>query len=111
MEFTFTIADSEREISKAVDFFSKNPWTYDPVKYRRWVEKAEAELFLGYKTCTLAYYYNQLIGNLISQPHKTIQRFRELKNGRTINEFQRRLVLSFMIRQEEVESQKEGIWL
>ena len=106
MDFNFRLADTEKEIKQVVDFFSKNPWNYK--NYDKWVQKAEAELYLGIKQGILALNYNSLIGNLISQPHKTISGFCEMKNGRILNKFNRGFVFSFMIRQTEIKAREEG---
>ena len=104
--FTFRSAESKKDIDILTGFILKQPLNYK--NYFDWIERAREELLIGYKKSVMAFYYDVLVGDLIFQPHKSIKKFREIKHGRTLGEYQRRLILSFMIRQAEHEARKEG---
>ncbi|MBU2052918.1 MAG: hypothetical protein ABIJ14_03390 [Nanoarchaeota archaeon] len=104
--FNFRLAESKRDIDKLTQFVLMYPLNYRG--YFDWVDKAREELLIGYKESVLCFSEDILVGNLIFQPSKSMKGFCELKNGRTLKEFQRRYILSFMIRQVEVEARERG---
>lgn len=71
--------------------------------YDEWIQRAEAEVESGWKTAVLAFYEGHLIGDLISQPHKEIPGFLELKNMRVHPDFRGRYFAKFMLRQAELD--------
>jgi len=105
--FNFRLAEDRKDIDNLINkLLAHQRLNYK--NYDVWVEKAVEELFLGYKKTMLAFSEDILVGNLIFQPHKSINNFYELKHGRTISEFQKRYILSFMFRQVEVNAKKQG---
>jgi len=99
MDIRFVSADSRKEIQAAVGFLAKQSLGYP--RYNEWVGRAEAELHVGYKRAILAFSEDCLVGNLIWQPHKTIQGAVEWKNLRVHPAVKRRLFGRFIIRQAE----------
>ncbi len=99
MNIRFVSADSRKEIQTTVGFLAKQSLGYP--RYNDWVGRAEAELHAGYKRAILAFSEDCLVGNLIWQPHKTIQGAVEWKNLRVHPTVKRRLFGRFIIRQAE----------
>ena len=99
--FEFKQADSERDIVRAVNFISKLHFGYP--NYDDWVQKAEAELFQGYKKAILALSDKKIVGDLIYQPHKNIQGVLEIKNLRVHEKLRKRDFGHFMLKQPESE--------
>ncbi len=99
MNIRFVSADSRKEIQTTVGFLAKQSLGYP--RYNDWVGRAEAELHTGYKRAILAFSEDCLVGNLVWQPHKTIQGAVEWKNLRVHPAVKRRLFGRFIIRQAE----------
>jgi len=106
VNFNFRQAETIKDFDRLRLALLEQPLNYRG--YLPWVGRAMDEVFSGYKEAMLAFYDNYLIGYLLSQPSKTTKGFREMKSARVLEEFQRRLVLSFMMRWEEVEAKKAG---
>ena len=97
--FQFKHPDSVSDISRVIDFLAKQPLGYP--NYQDWVQRTEAELQSGYKQAILALSDNQLVGDLVYQPHKQLPRVREIKNLRVHPKLRRRDFAHFMLRQAE----------
>jgi hypothetical protein len=103
----FTFRDGEQEdIDKLSWLILAQPLNY--IGYKAWAEKALEEFLWGIKQAGLCFCDDHLVGELIYQQHKIIPSFLELKNGRVLEEFGRRLILSFLIRQVEIDARKKG---
>jgi len=101
-DFRFKFVEDEKEINKLKTFLLSQSFDY-PL-YFDWVERAICEIDSGYKRTILAFNENNLVGNLIFQPHKTLLKTIEIKNIRVHPDFKRRYFSSFMLRQVEAES-------
>ena len=107
MSFNFNIRtlDDEKDIPKLMDFLAKQDLGYP--NYQDWFQRAEYEIYIGYKKPILASFDNYFIGDLIYQPHKELPRTRELKNLRVHHDFRRRDIAHFMLNQAEVNDREE----
>ena len=103
--FQFRTLDSVSDIGRVIDFLAKQPLGYP--NYQDWVQRTEAELQSGYKQAILALSDNQLVGDLVYQPHKQLPRVREIKNLRVHSELRRRDFAHFMLRQAEEHGKDE----
>ena len=106
LDINFRLNESEKDIDNLASFLLPRPLSYK--KYEQWLEKAITELYSGYKQVALGFSHGKLVASLMFQPHKTIKKFCELKNARTLEEFQNRYMLSFMLRQVEVIAKQQG---
>lgn len=98
--FSFRTAEETRDLKKIIDFLAKQDLGYPG--YDEWVQRAEAELRMGWKTGILALSEGRVVGDLIYQAHKTMPRVRELKNLRVHPEVRDRYFARFMLRQAEL---------
>lgn len=87
-------------------FFSQRGLNYKG--YNLWLPKAMEEYYYGIKQAILGFSEGVLVSALVIQDCKNMKGFKELKSGRTIEEFSRRYFLSFSIRQVENISKQEG---
>ncbi|MBU0667464.1 MAG: hypothetical protein ABIC91_02380 [Nanoarchaeota archaeon] len=101
-DFSFRQLDTLKDLKILTNFLIKQSLGYP--NYEDWVLKSEAEIDCGYKSAILAFSKNQLIGDLVYQPHKELPRFRELKNMRVHPIVRQRYFASFMLRQAETEN-------
>lgn len=101
-DYRFRFLEDEKEIKKLRKFLLLQPLDYP--QYEDWIERAIAEIDLGYKKTILAFSDNVIVGDLIFQPHKTLSRVMELKNMRINPKLKRRYFGYFMLRQAEAES-------
>lgn len=106
LDLSFRLAEDKRDILIVEKNLLEHPLNYKG--YPDWVEKIKGELWSGYKQVIIALSEDYWVGHLISQPHKSISRFWEMKSGRTREDFRQRYILSFMIRQSEFFATKEG---
>lgn len=87
-------------------FFSQRNLNYRG--YNSWLLRAIEEYRYEIKRAILGFYEDVLVSALMFQNCKHMSGFTELKSGRTIEEFSRRLFLSFEARQVETISRQEG---
>lgn len=108
MGFSFHFESLERtlELKQLLSFLNSQDLGYP--KYHDWVEKSEHELDKGYKSAVLGLSDGKIVADLIYQPHKSVPLLTEIKNVRVDNRFSTRYFASFMLRQVEFESRKEG---
>lgn len=104
-DFNFRSVQTSREIRQARDFLLKQDLSY--AGYSSWVQRAEAELFSGYKRAALAYSNGMIVGDIVWQMHKQIPRVREIKNIRIHPDVRGRYLAHFLIKQAEVEDRQE----
>jgi len=109
MDFNFRLADSEKDIDRLANFLLPRPLNYRG--YTNWLERAIEELYLEYKQAAMGFSYGYLVASLMFQPHKSIKGFCELKNARTLEEFQGGKIQSLMRRQVEILAKKQGYWV
>lgn len=102
--FIFRQIDSTRDIRKTIDFLAAQPLGYP--NYRNWVKRAEAELHMRYKDAVLGFSGDRLVGEVLHQPHKQLQRTLEVKNLRVHPKLGRRDFGHFMLKQVEAEARK-----
>lgn len=107
LDFTFRIAETEKDIFKLIDFMRKQDLNYP--NYQDWVSKSELEVKMGWKTGIIAISNGYVIGNVIWQPHKEIKEVREIKNLRIHPEFRERYFARFLMKQAEVENKDYSI--
>lgn len=100
-DYSFHSVQSSREIKTVVDFIAAQDLNYPG--YKEWVQRAEAELFSGNKSAALAYSNGVLVGNVIWQPHKRLNRVGEIKNLRILPEARGRGLARFLLKQVECE--------
>lgn len=103
-DFQFATLQNTRQLKELVNFIAAQDLSYP--HYQRWVQKAEHELSIGYKSAILAYSGGRLVGDLIFQPHKLASSLLEVKNLRIHPELRERNFARFMFRQLEVESRE-----
>lgn len=73
--------------------------------YEDWVDRVcVPEIENGWKKGIIVYYYGDVVGNAIYQPHKELPRTRELKNLRIHFQLRRRDLGHFLLRQVEEEN-------
>jgi len=106
LDVNFRLAEDEKDIRVVEQNLLSNPLNYEG--YFDWFERIRGDLWSGYKQVMLGFSEGFWIGHLISQPHKSISKFLEIKNARVREDFFRRYVLSFMFRQAETIAKKEG---
>jgi len=106
-DFNFRTLDCEKSLRELVYFMSKQDLGYQ--EYQDWVQRAEHELDIGFKQAILAFSNNNMVGNLIYQPHKDLSGFLELKNLRIHPNIRRRSFAYFMLRQVESENKDNAI--
>lgn len=99
-EFTFRELGDAGDLDKLTCFLIKQDLGYPG--YRRWVERAKAEIEAEYKTAGLAFSSGTLVGDILWQPHKQFPKVRELKNLRVHPSVSHRCVAKFLLRQAEV---------
>lgn len=85
------------EINELYNFIQKYPLNYP--NYSEWLLKCKRELELGYKKALVYKKDNEIIGNLIFQPHKQDSSLLELKNGRVNDNYKRKKIFSKLIKQ------------
>jgi len=105
MNFTFRGGNS-KDIDKLSRLVLAQPLNY--IGYKTWAKKALEEFRCGIKQAGLCFCNDHLVGELIYQQHKSINIFCELKNGRVLDKFRRRFILSFLIRQVEFDARENG---
>jgi len=94
-----------KDIDLMYKFFSQKDLGYKG--FNEWLPKAMDEYICGIKEVMLGFSDDVLISALLNQSCKHLRGFRELKSGRTIDEYARRLCLSFIIRQVEYLAKEE----
>lgn len=106
LDINFRLNESEKDIDNLAGFLLPRPLNYRG--YSQWLDKAITELYCGYKQSVLGFSHGKLVASLMFQPHKTLKKFCELKNARTLEEFKNRYMSSFMLRQAEVIAKQQG---
>lgn len=101
-DFRFRFLEDEKELRGLRKFLLEQPFNYP--NYEDWVEKTISQIDSGYKRTILSFSDDALVGDLIFQPHKTLERVMELKNIRIHPDLKRRYFGFFMLRQAEAES-------
>ena len=107
-KFTFSQADTEKEIRMARDFLAMHDLGYP--NYNRWVQRAEAEMLSGYKRTIIVISQGRVVGDLVYQPHKHLKGIAEIKNLRVNPKLNGRYFATFMLRQLEVETSRENFY-
>lgn len=100
-DFRFRDVGSRSDLGRLVDFLASQSLDYPG--YDDWVQRAEAEIYAGYKRAILAFSSGHLVGDLVFQQHKEMARVMELKNMRVHPAVRSRYFARFMIRQAETE--------
>lgn len=98
-DYTFRTAENTRDIRRGFDFLAKQDLGYP--RYNEWLQRIEPEFFSGWKILIMALSESVVVGDLVVQPHKKLERVREIKNLRTHHEFRDRYFARFMLRQAE----------
>jgi hypothetical protein len=104
-DFSFREVGDFRDLRMLVDFLMKQSLNYP--NYEDWVQRAECEIESGSKRTVLAFSGDHIVGDVIYQAHKELQRVRELKNLRVHPDVRNRYFAKFMLRQAEVEKRTE----
>lgn len=101
MSFILTFKDisSTADISLVKDFMIEQSLGYP--NYEAWVERASHEMDAGYKQAVMAFYNGKMVGDIVFQPHKEIDKILEIKNIRVHEEVRGRNVANFMLKQIE----------
>ena len=102
MDFHFRSLYDTKDLKKLVDFLIKQNLNYP--NYEDWVLRTKEEIISEYKTALIGYSDNKIIANIIYQPHKQLNRIREIKNMRIHPNVRRRYVGAFLLRQAEIEN-------
>ena len=105
-DFEFTTLQDVRQLKGLVDFLAKQNLDYP--QYDSWVQRAEDELWQGYKSAVCAFSDGRLVGDVIHQPHKGVSRLLEIKNVRVHPDLRMRDFARFMLKQVEVEASLTG---
>ena len=103
--YTFRTAESSKDIRALRDFIANQNLDYP--RYDEWVQRAEHELIIGYKTGIMALSESRIVGNLIFQEDKKLAKVREIKNMRCLEGFRNKYFARFMLRQAETGLGKE----
>lgn len=101
-DFRFSSLQDTRQLKQTINFLARQDLGYP--NYDRWVQRTEYELDKGYKEAILAFSEDRVVGDLVYQPHKEIQRVLELKNLRIHPDLRMRDFGRFMLKQVEVEN-------
>ncbi len=104
--FQFRFAQDRKELQQLEKHLLNQPFDYP--NYPDWVKRAVEEISLGYKMAILAFSEDVLVGDLILQPHKVFDGVLEFKNMRVNPKLQKRYFGAFMLRQGEVEADKNN---
>lgn len=99
-DYSFRTAEDLRDVRRLIDFLANQDLGYP--RYDEWVQKAEAELFSGWKTGIMALNGGVVVGDLVFQQHKQLSRVREIKNLRVDPRVSDRYFARFMLKQAEV---------
>ncbi len=103
MNFEIKTLGDRRELVLLLRFLESQPLKYP--NYRDWVyHVCKAELDAGYKSAYVAWNNGQVVGDLVFQPHKNLPRTVELKNLRISQDFRRRDLGHFLIKQVDADS-------
>ena len=107
VNYTFRIVDCIKDLFQLRDFLLLQPLWYP--KYEKWVVNVcIPDIESGWKTVILAFYDKKLVGDAIYQPHKELQGACEFKKMRIHQDFRRRDIGHFLLRQVEEESKLRG---
>ena len=104
--FQFRFAQERKELLQLEKHLLRQPLNYK--NYADWVRKTTEEILEGYKMAILAFSDGFLVGNLIIQPHKSLDSVLEVKNMRVHQKVQGRYFWAFMFRQGEVIAQENN---
>ncbi|MDD5651156.1 MAG: GNAT family N-acetyltransferase [Candidatus Nanoarchaeia archaeon] len=94
--YKIKLIKDQEEINKLYNFIKQ--FSLDYPDYNIWLEKCKRELELGYKKAFVCEKNNQIIGNLIFQPHKEDPLLLEMKNGRVLDEYRRKNIFSSLVK-------------
>lgn len=106
LDISFRLAEDEKDIKILEKNLLAHPLNY--AGYFDWFDRIRPEFWSGYKQVMLGFSEGFWIGHLISQPHKSINSFLEMKSARAREDFFQRYIISFMMRQTEVIAKKQG---
>lgn len=101
-DFTFRTVETRRDLTKLLEFIRKQDLSYPG--YQDWVARTEAEIEMGWKTGVIALSNGLVVGDIIWQPHKELNRIREIKNMRVHPLVRDRYFARFLMKQAEAES-------
>jgi len=90
---------NQEGINELYNFIKQFPLDYPD--YMLWVEKCKRELELGYKRAFVCTKDNEIIANLVFQPHKEDRSTLELKNARVKEEYERKNIFKKMVKEAE----------
>ena len=99
--FAFRTVETRKDLLRLLDFLRVQDLNYP--KYQDWVSRTEAELNMGWKTGVIALDCNQVLGDIIWQPHKELKGVREIKNLRIHPSVRERYFARFLMKQAEAE--------
>ncbi|MFP4118712.1 MAG: hypothetical protein ACLFTH_01500 [Candidatus Woesearchaeota archaeon] len=99
MEIIFRNPKEYVDILQLTEFLGKQSLGY--VGYDDWVEKVKFQLDTGSKKAVIAYSEDKIVGDILYQPHRTLDRVREVKNIRVHPDMRWRDFARFMHRQVE----------
>ena len=103
--FQFRSVEDGKDIERLVNFLMVQDINYP--NYQDWVEKARAEIIMGWKSGVIAVSNGIILGDVIWQPHKELPRIREIKNMRVHISVRKRYFARFLMKQAEAEGRKD----
>ena len=103
-KFEFKPVSDKKDLINLRDFLVSQSLGYPG--YEDWIERSMFEIELEYKKTVLAYFNNEIVGDIIVQPEKEMDKVLELKNARVHPSIRGRHVMSFLMKQAEKEYAK-----
>lgn len=100
--FAFRTAETRKDLLRLLDFLREQDLNYP--NYQDWVGRTETEIESGWKTGILAVSNGFVLGDVIWQPHKELNRIREIKNMRVHPSVRERYFARFLMKQAEAEN-------
>jgi len=101
MEFNvnFRTVEDNKDRKKLIDSIYLQSLGYP--KYNDWVMRTEFEMEIGYKKAIIAESDGKILANVIYQPHKEMEKVREIKNMRVDPSVRFRYFASFTMKNVE----------
>lgn len=100
--FAFRTVETRKDLLSLLDFLRGQDLNYP--NYQDWIGRTETEIEMGWKTGVLAVSNGFVLGDVIWQPHKELNRIREIKNMRVHPSVRDRYFARFLMKQAEVEN-------
>jgi len=103
VDFEIRDLGDQRDLRLLLDFMENKPLHYPD--YMGWLNgPCKTDLDSGYKRAYVAWSGGRVVGDVVAQPHKELQRTLELKNVRIDEDFRRRALAFFLIKQPEADA-------